>query len=270
MDFQPRFVEAGGYRVRYTDEGPRVRPCGGGGSPNDAPVVLLVTPFVLAQSYRPPLRRLTRRRRVITVEMPGCGRSAKLPQPWAYEEYARWVPSFLDALGLGRVVLMGHSNSGGVVMVVAALFPGRVAAVVLADTVGADLTRSTPIVLARRVLDGALEMGLSLSGWHHLAFNLFRHTANFMHQVRLAVKADLRVYAPRVAAPALLAWGDRDHTVPLRAAHLLLKLLPDARVYVSPTGSHDWMIDHPGEFTAAVEAFLGGCADPAVARGASP
>jgi hypothetical protein len=32
--------------------------------------------------------------------------------------------------------------------------------------------------------------------------------------------------------------------------------MPHASLYVSPRGSHDWMIDHAPEFAAALRAFV--------------
>ena len=71
-----------------------------------------------------------------------------------------------------------------------------------------------------------------------------------------SVYQDLRPHAARVRAPTLLAWGARDHTIPIRCAHTLRGLIPGASLYVSRHGSHDWMIDRAPEFASVVRAFI--------------
>ena len=59
-----------------------------------------------------------------------------------------------------------------------------------------------------------------------------------------------------VRAPALVAWGAVDHTLPVWAADAYAKILPRARTHVSPRGTHTWVVSRAEEFAAAVEAFL--------------
>jgi pimeloyl-ACP methyl ester carboxylesterase len=126
-------------------------------------------------------------------------------------------------------------------------------------------------VLLGRALDGILEPGLSLTGWHHLVYNALAHTRNFFGQIRASIVRDLRAYAPRVTVPTLVAWGARDHTIPPHSAEVLRALLANPRAYTSPTGSHDWIITNPAEFAAAVGAFVdesaGGEGEGAETRG---
>jgi pimeloyl-ACP methyl ester carboxylesterase len=110
-------------------------------------------------------------------------------------------------------------------------------------------------VLLGRWVDAMLELRLSLTGWHHLFYNLLLHTRNFLGQIDASIRQDLRPYARRVAVPTLVAWGARDHTMPPRCARVLEKLLPRPHVHVAPTGSHDWIITHPDEFAEAVASF---------------
>jgi pimeloyl-ACP methyl ester carboxylesterase len=217
--------------------------------------VLLATTLVRSRPYAPVIRRLAERFHVYAVDMPGCGRGSRLSRTWGFEQYARWADRLLDRLGLEQVTLVGHSNSAGAALVVGAVCPGRVRRIVLADGVGADESPSYFRVLLGRALDAFLEPWLSLTGWHHLFYNLLFHTRNFLGQIKASIKTDLRPYARRVTVPTLIAWGAHDHTMPPRCADVLQKLLPRPSLHVSPTGSHDWIITHPDEFAAAVSAF---------------
>ena len=245
LELEEKPVVVDGYRGMYVESGDAGAPA----------LVLLATTLVRSKPYAPVIRRLAAGFHVYAVDMPGCGRAQRLQETWTFERYARWADGFLAHFGLDRVTLVGHSNSAGAALVAAALYPGRIAGAVLSGSVGADERPSYFRVLLGRALDAFLEPWLSLTGWHHLAYNALLHTRNFFGQVKASIKTDLRPYAPRVAAPVLLAWGRRDHTMPLRCARALQALLPRASLHVAHGGSHDWIITNPDEFAAAVERF---------------
>ena len=244
-----KFVDVGGFPGCYFDTGAR----------DDGAATLLLVPSMLVRglAYAPTVARLAPHFRVVTVELPGTGRSAKLDRVQDLDWYARWLGGFCDALGLGRVIPVGHSNSGAAVTLFARDFPRRVAALVLADSIGADRSGSLLRVLVTRALDAALEMRLTLSGWHHVVYNALAHPRNFFTQVRLCVQTDITPVAAAVEAPVFLGWGAHDHTMPFpQCAQILSEAFPDAHLYVSRAGSHDWIVDLPAEFAAAVTQFL--------------
>ena len=245
-----RFVDVGGFRGCYTDAGPR---------DGDAPILLIVpSMLVRGLAYAPTIARLAPQFRVVTVELPGTGRSAKLDRVQDLDWYARWLAAFCDALGLRTVIPIGHSNSGATVTLFARNYPDRVRALVLADSIGADRARSIPRVVFARGIDAALELRLTLGGWHHVVYNALVHPLNFFTQIRLCVEIDITSVAAAVNAPALIGWGARDHTMPFpECPDILMRAFPAARRYVSSAGSHDWIVDLPDEFAAAVTRFLG-------------
>jgi pimeloyl-ACP methyl ester carboxylesterase len=154
------------------------------------------------------------------------------------------------------VILIGHSNSGGVALSLAATHPNRIAGLVLVDAIGADQLHSVTRVVLARGLDGLLELKLTISALHHVALNLLRHTRTFLHQVKVAARADLTGSAARVAVPTLVAWGRWDFTMPLRCARLMHAQIPHSALYVSATGSHEWLVTNSREFAHALNEWL--------------
>jgi pimeloyl-ACP methyl ester carboxylesterase len=109
-----RPVNVAGMTGWYTDVG------------SGPPVVILASTLVLARSYVWTIECLAPHFRVITVEMPGSSGASRPPRAWGFEDYAGWVTGFIDALGLDRPTLVGHSNSGGAALVAAAKYPDKV------------------------------------------------------------------------------------------------------------------------------------------------
>jgi pimeloyl-ACP methyl ester carboxylesterase len=251
----------------------RVLESGGG-----ARVALLVpTMFALAETYGQTIDQLVARGfRVITIELPGTGRSAKLREPWNFDQHAAWLARAIEQMQLDSrdVTLIGHSNSAAVVMTLAARHPTLAARhptlaarIVLEGVVGAMPHPRLPAILMGRALDSMLELRMTFWGMPHVLYNLFHHPLDLLYQLELGV-ARQAWHLPTITVPTLLALGARDHTIPMRSSlPKLRQLIPRAQLYVSPTGSHDWIITHPAEFAAAVQSFVAG-SSPAGGRGA--
>ena len=72
--------------------------------------------------------------RVVALDLAGHGQSGGGRKDWTIAAFGQDVVSVVEALGLKRVVLIGHSLGGPVVLEAARRMPGRVAGLVLVDT----------------------------------------------------------------------------------------------------------------------------------------
>jgi lipase len=72
-------------------------------------------------------------RRIIAPDLRGRGRSNALPGPWSLRDHADDEVRLLDALGIDRAFVVGHSMGAFVSVRFAAAHPDRVAGVVLVD-----------------------------------------------------------------------------------------------------------------------------------------
>jgi pimeloyl-ACP methyl ester carboxylesterase len=235
----------------------------GGAGPT---VVVLASMLVLARSYLWPLRAFTERFHTIVVQLPGGGRAARLSPAWSMARYAAWTSALLDRLDLRDLTLVGHSNSGAVATILAATDPRRIARMVLTDSIGGDRSNSLARIILARGLDCFHEPELTLEAWNHVVVNAVFHWRNFWEQVRLSARTDLETSAGRVTVPALIAWGRRDNTMPLRCARLLHAWIPQSRLHVSRDGSHDWLNDHPREFADVLDRFIRGTGETPAPR----
>ncbi|MFI8447109.1 alpha/beta fold hydrolase [Streptomyces erythrochromogenes] len=105
--------------------GPAYRTAG----PDDGhPLVLLTAPQDPAAGWAPVLDALARGRRVHAPDLDGPGGGDR-PAPLMRDDLVR----FLDALGLDRVDLIGHSTGALVALLTARAAPHRVVRLVLAD-----------------------------------------------------------------------------------------------------------------------------------------
>jgi uncharacterized protein (TIGR02246 family) len=76
---------------------------------------------------------LARDHRVVTLDLAGHGESGRARKAWTIEAFGEDVRAVVEALRLDRVVLVGHSMGGPVVLEAARRLPGRVVGLVPVD-----------------------------------------------------------------------------------------------------------------------------------------
>lgn len=109
-----RFVEVAGLRLHVAEAG------------EGDPVILLHTVFQHWYAWRHVVARLAPHHRTICPDLRGCGWSDAPPDGYEKEVLAADVVNLMDALGLRRAHLVGHSLGGFVAFLVALRHPERV------------------------------------------------------------------------------------------------------------------------------------------------
>jgi pimeloyl-ACP methyl ester carboxylesterase len=163
-----------------------------------------------------------------------------------------WLARWLDAVGLERVDIAGHSLGGLIAAELAASRPERTRRLVLVAPAGIPCGRSLP---GRAVpLFGTLyDIRWSLP---MITLDALRTgPLSMARAIAFASTRDLRTELARVRAPTLLVWGDGDLLVPSELAEEWERLLPDARLERLACG-HVPMLEAPGELAERMGSFL--------------
>ena len=104
------------------------------------PVVLLPGGTLWTYSYRAVIPQLAKHFTVVAVDMPGQGYTTVKREDFRYdlEAMSGGLESFMDAVGLPRASLVGHSWDGAIALYFAERHPQRVHQLVLIDSPGVD------------------------------------------------------------------------------------------------------------------------------------
>jgi uncharacterized protein (TIGR02246 family) len=92
--------------------------------------------------------RLAREHRVVTIDLAGHGESGRARKAWTIEAFGEDVRAVVEALGLDRVVLVGHSLGAPVILEAARRLPGRVVGLVPVDTLQNVENKTSPDEIA--------------------------------------------------------------------------------------------------------------------------
>ncbi len=261
---------ATGIRLAYVEQGPR----------DGMPVILL---HGLSDSHRSfdlvrPL--LPGCWRLFAVTQRGHGLSDKPQIGYAMRDFAADVAAFMDAVGIERAVLVGHSMSSAIVLQTAADYPQRVAGLAL---IGAFAHfRDTPAMA--ELHDAVFDIGETCGGEFALAFQEST-LANPIPQSFLDIAVSETLCMPgdawrgavqgliefepcdaarRIEAPAMIVWGDRDAYCPRADQDDLRKALPASRLFTLPGVGHAVHWEKPAETAALLRAFISDIEEPAI------
>lgn len=213
--------------------------------------------------WPPQLRRLPGVS-VLAPDLPGHGRSEG-PGREAIGEYARDVVSFLDALGVERTVVGGHSMGGAIAQAIALEHAERVAGLILIGT-GAKL-RVAPAVLDGILNDFDATAGLVVD-WSfgpaatddlkQLGIKAIRETdpAVLLGDYRACDRFDIRDQLERIQTPTLVVGGTADRLTPLRFSRYLAENIDRARLEIIEGGGHMMALESPEEVGAVVDRFM--------------
>lgn len=234
--------------------------------------------------------------RCIAIDIPPFGFSQRSDvAAYGRDDQARRIVAALDALGIERATLVGHSFGGGATVETALLIPDRIEAMVLADIGGLGLRSSgqqsarPPSVgmalFEQRPLRNALVAStltnplLSKAALQTLILDpadatpervaiLQRPLAlqgstdalgdwllQTMSSAEISLSSDPASYR-KLTMPVLLIWGEQDSTVPVAEGVILNGLLPDSRLVIMPGVDHIPHIEDPETFNALVVNFL--------------
>ncbi len=272
---EARQVEVLGSRVAYHD-------VGGG----DTTPVLLVHGGGPGASgfgnFSRNMEALARDRRVLVIDLPGYGGSDNREVEGSlFDALSAVLLCFLDALGIERASIVGNSLGAGTALRTAIDHPGRVERLVLMGAGGSLPIHSvypTP-GLAKMFNyyagDGPSEAKLRAI-LNELVFDP-RTIPTAMIEARLqaSMRPDVIANPPlrqraaagirddlwreplhKVKHPALLIWGREDKVIPLDAAFLYARTLPNAELHVFPRCGHWAQWEKAGPFNVLVAEFL--------------
>jgi len=249
-------AEFGGQRIHYTNYG------------QGREAVVLVHGWTCDETFwRGQVPALARRHRVITIDLPGHGKSGvPLESAMTMDNFARAIHAVLQEAGVARAVLVGHSMGTPVIRQFARLYPASARALVLVDG-----TIFPPREAMNRQGRGLIYRGESGRRARLLAVRSYFGAAA-SPEVRQHIERVMMATAEATAAGAIDGmlsmdvWRDESPVrVPTLAVYAatssipetyLRKLFPALRYHRVPGTGHFLMLEKPDAVNRLLLAFL--------------
>jgi 3-oxoadipate enol-lactonase len=221
---------------------------------------------------------------VVTFDNRGVGKSDKPPGPYSAQMLADDTIGLLEALGIQRAAVMGHSMGGFIAQALVLSRPDLVSKLILSATNfgGPNHIPVTQEALAflmdqsgdpaKRVKRGVLiacAPGFSdrqpdmIEKW--ITYRLENPVLPEPNQAQMAIglalmsqEAAFEHKLKNVSAPTLILFGEHDKVVPPGNAELLAKAIPNSTVHILPNAGHHLELEVPDEAVATIVGFLKG------------
>jgi len=210
---------------------------------------------------------------VLAVDLPGHGRSTG-PALASVEAMADWLVAMLDAAGVAKAAIVGHSMGSLIALEAAARRADRIAKIALVGSafpmkVGDELLTAT-----RDDEPAAIDM---INIWSHSSYAqkpsspgpgfwvvgqnkrlMERMDPGVLHTDFVACNAYANGLAAAAAikCPTLFILGRRDAMTPFKAATALRQVISHAQLAEVPASGHALMAEAPDAVLEALRAFL--------------
>ncbi len=213
-------------------------------------------------------------RDAIDWPFPGFCGTAPLPS-MTFPALTQALLAAMDAKGIAKATLVGHSMGGMVAQDFCAMHPDRVAKLVLYGTTPAfggrdpsfadaflrarlgPLEGSTMRDAAPAMLEGMFGPDAApdaypraLEAMQAVPEDVYRDT------LRCLTTFDRRADLARISVPTVLIAGERDQAAPLKTMQRMAETIPGARIIVIPGAGHLIHLEKPAQFSAALRDAL--------------
>jgi pimeloyl-ACP methyl ester carboxylesterase len=213
---------------------------------------------------------------VLAVDLPGHGRSDG-PALTSIEAISAWLLALLDAAGVERALLIGHSMGSLAALETAGAAPARVSKLAMVGTAYPMRVSDALLGAARDDEQRAIDM---VNIWSHSTmspkpsspgpgFNVMESSRRLMQ--RMAARGPAQLFhtdfsvcnsyaggeaaAARVTCPTLLLLGQRDMMTPPKGARMVKEIILHARTVEVAASGHALMTEQPDAVLDALYGF---------------
>jgi pimeloyl-ACP methyl ester carboxylesterase len=239
------YVDVGGIHTYYEAVG------------DGPPLLLLHGGLMSGADYPDQVVALSDRFRVVAPDRRGHGHTADVEGPITYELMAADTIAFMDALGIDRAHVVGHSDGANIGMLLGIQHPERVDRLVLISG-NFHLDCYRPGVLDWLATSPDADWTDEEAGWRRFTPDLPEHWPIFLAKVRhmfltepTMTDADLA----RITAPTLVIGADRD-LITLEHFAAQFRAIPGAQLAIVPGTSHFLTRERPDLVNELIVGFL--------------
>jgi non-heme chloroperoxidase len=205
------------------------------------------------------------------LDQRGFGDSGRPDCCYAIDDFAADVPAFLDAVGLERATIVGHSFGTFVARRTAEVHPERVERLVL---IGSAVTTTNevmlevqaslqhlrdpvPVEFAREFQSSTAHVPLPERFFERIVAESLKLPARLWREVFEGLLAfNDEDQLSRITAPTLIMWGDRDGLFSREEQDRLAAAIPDTELSVYRDTGHCPNWERPDNVAADLDRFM--------------
>jgi len=252
-------VQLKDFRMHYVERG-------GGSEP-----IIFVHGFISSYRWwRPTIERLPENiYHAYVIDLRGAGESEQIETNHTLGQYAEDLEEFVEAMGLERFILVGHSMGGGVSMQYALNHQERLKALILVDPLAPFGTKFEEGIAdwinaqqgqpegIRMLIMGAFATQpeseyMDLLVEHGVGWGRAMYLGTMDDMGRFNVSERLG----EIQVPTLVTWGDKDTVVPFAGVADIFTRIPGCGLEIWHGVGHSGPIEIPDRFVELLTRFI--------------
>ena len=195
---------------------------------------------------------------VLIIDLPGFGKSSEPEFTWTVHEYADCVKQMVDDLGLGKIILMGHSFGGRVGLIYASMYEVY-KLICFASPYCKELNK---LPLKTKIYKSL--KNISCLKWianimkNYIGSTDYKNATEVMRGVLVqSINLEMIDDVKKIKTPTLLIWGSLDTAVPINRAYELATLINNAKVVEYEGATHYAYLERKNEVIKVIDDFIG-------------
>jgi pimeloyl-ACP methyl ester carboxylesterase len=212
-------------------------------------------------------KAMARHFHVFVPDIPGFGLTARPNWMRDISDYVFYVRDLLDALGLEKPFIVGHSIGGWIAAEIAAWYPDRVSKLVLTGALGLRIKETPmPDIFAmgpEEIIGTSFANPMAALPLMPSEISVEYMFAQYKQLTTLASLLWNPGYDPklarrlaRVQCPTLLLWGEHDRLIASAYGELYQTLIADSSLEKLAGAGHMPMFEQPEAWSSAISQFL--------------
>lgn len=235
--------------------------------PTTAPPLLYLHGTFLGNLWLDYHKALAQHFHIFAPDTPGFGLTKRPDWMRDMSDYTLYFRDLLNALGLEKTLLVGHSLGGWMAAEFAVWFPERVSKLVLANAAGIRV-KGSPIgdlfaMNQEETLAACFVNPMAALPLAPPEVNIEYLLSQYSQAMTLASLAWNPSYDPKlerrlaaVTMPTLVLWGESDRLIPPIYGDTFHKLIAGSKLVKLEGTGHMPMFEKPEEWSSAITAFL--------------
>ena len=213
---------------------------------------------------------LSKKYMVVAMDMPGFGESEEPPSAWCVDDYASFIIDFLKDYNTEKVMLLGHSFGGRVIIKLNSRknLPFKITKVILVDSAGIlppknnkKSFRTYYYKFGKAILSMGIVQKIAPDSLENFRKKMgsadYAAASPLMRQVLVkTVNEDLEPLLPNIKCSTLLVWGVNDTATPLSDGEKMEKLIPDSGLVKLENAGHYSFLEQQFTFNRVMSSFM--------------
>lgn len=223
-----------------------------------------------SQAFSSLTGKLSSKFKIISLDLPGMGKSEAPQQIWDLDNYKNFILAFLIKLNLQKLdVILGHSNGGTLAIKIASdqlttknLKLSKLILVGSAGIRNQQETKKNIFKLVAKVGSAATSV-LPASLQNKLKRKLYQAAGSealdnpaLEQTFRKVVEEDIQNLAGKIKIPTLIIYGEDDTDTPPQFGEILASEIQNAKLNIISGAGHYVFLDQPEKTLNLIERFI--------------